>query len=620
MSEKEKDPAFERLLEYLKRHRGFDFTGYKRTSLLRRVRRRMDRVEIDTFESYRDYLEVHPQEFAYLFNTILINVTSFFRDREAWDFLAQEIIPQIVENKAEDEMIRVWSAGCAAGEEAYSLAMLFAEALGEENLDDRLKIYATDVDEEALTQARQAGYSPEAVEPVPDELRDKYFELSGGRYVIQNDIRRAVVFGRHDLIQDAPISRLDLLVSRNTLIYLNAETQRRVLARFHFALNEDGVLFLGQAEMLLTHAHLFIPVDLKHRIFSKVPKVTPRDRIVALTQAGDDEAAEELGTYVRLREAAFDAAPLAQVVIDARGHLALANQEAQSLFDLRPDDLGRPFHDLELSYRPTELRSVIEQVQTERRIVTREDVERSRPDQESQYFDISVIPLRENGDRPLGVSITFRDVTQRYDLREELRRSNQELETAYEEVQSTNEELETTNEELQSTVEELQTTNEELQSSNEEMETMNEELRTTNEELERRNVELQERTEELNQTKLFLESILTSVEAGIVVIDRDFEILLWNEGAENLWGLREEEVTGRSLLGLDIGLPVGELAEPVRHFLVGDGDEEQQEIVLDAVNRTGKSIVIEISNTLRTGTDGEVEGVVLVMEERERRY
>jgi two-component system CheB/CheR fusion protein len=619
MSDQEKDPAFERLLEYLKRHRGFDFTGYKRTSLMRRVRRRMDRVEIDTFEAYHDYLEVHPQEFAYLFNTILINVTSFFRDRAAWDFLTQEVIPQIVESKGENETIRIWSAGCAAGEEAYSLAILFAEALGEEHLDDRLKIYATDVDEEALAQARQAGYSPKAVEPVPEELRETYFELSGGRYVIKNGVRRSVVFGRHDLIQDAPISRLDLLVCRNTLIYLNAETQRRVLARFHFALNDDGFLFLGRAEMLLTHAHLFTPVDLKCRIFSKVPKVTPRDRMVALTQAGDDDAAEELGTYVRLREAAFDAAPLTQVVIDARGNLALANQAAQSLFHLSPNDLGRPFRDLELSYRPTELRSLIEQAQTERRVITLEDIERPRPEEETQYLDISVIPLRENGDRPLGVSITFRDVTQRYDLREELRRSNQELETAYEEVQSTNEELETTNEELQSTVEELQTTNEELQSSNEEMETMNEELRTTNEELERRNVELQERTEEVNQTILFLESILESVEAGIVVIDRDFEILLWNEGAEELWGLREEEVTGRSLLSLDIGLPVGELAEPVRSILAGDIDGAEQEIVLDAVNRTGKSIVIEISNTLRAGPDGDIEGVVLVMEERDER-
>jgi two-component system CheB/CheR fusion protein len=618
MKKQAQDPAFERLLEYLKRHRGFDFTGYKRASLMRRVRRRMDQIDAEGFEAYRDYLEVHPEEFAYLFNTILINVTSFFRDREAWDYLADEVIPRIVaDHPFEEGPIRVWSAGCAAGEEAYSLAILFAEALEGESVEERLKIYATDVDEEALAQARQAGYSPEAMEPVPAELRDKYFTHSSGRYVIKNGLRRAVVFGRHDLIQDAPISRLDLLVCRNTLIYLNAETQRRVLARFHFALNDAGFLFLGRAEMLLTHAHLFTPVKLKYRVFSKVPKVTPRDRMVVLTQAGDDGAADELGRYVRMREAVFEASPLAQVVLDPEGVVALVNQRAQALFDLRPDDVGRRFRDLELSYRPVELRSAVEQAQAERRVLTLEDVERPRPDDATQYLEISVIPLRENGDRPLGMCLTFRDVTRRHDLREELSRSNQELETAYEEVQSTNEELETTNEELQSTVEELQTTNEELQSSNEEMETMNEELRTTNETFQAKNDELRQRTEELNQVRLFLESILASVEVGVVVIDSDFQVLLWNEEAEDLWGLREEEVVGRSLLSLDIGLPVGELADPVRALLAGELDEDgQPDLVLDAVNRTGKAIEIQITNTLRAGPEGAIEGVVLVMDEK----
>jgi two-component system CheB/CheR fusion protein len=618
MSDEVKDPQFEDLLDYLKRHRGFDFTGYKRTGLMRRVRRRMQTVEIEDFGAYRDYLEVHPEEFAYLFNTILINVTSFFRDAEAWEHLAEHIIPQIIEKRGEDETVRVWSAGCAAGEEAYTLAILFAEALGHEAVGDgRLKIYGTDIDEDALAQARQAGYSPEAMEAVPVELRDKYFELVGGRYVIKNGLRRAVVFGRHDLIQDAPISRLDLLVCRNTLIYLNAETQRRVLARFHFALNDDGFLFLGKAEMLLTHAHLFAPVALQYRVFSKVPAPTPRDRMVALTQAGDGDAASALGTYVRLREAVFETSPLAQVVVDARGMLVLANERAQALFALDRRDIGRPFRDVELSYRPVELRSVIDSAQSEHRTITLDDVERIQPGGEVQYLDIAVVPLRENGDHPLGVSLSFRDVTRLHDLREELQRSNQELETAYEEVQSTNEELETTNEELQSTVEELQTTNEELQSTNEEMETMNEELRTTNEELQAKNQMLQERTKALDQANAFLESILASVEVGIVVIDRDFEILLWNERAEDLWGLREDEVVGRSLLSLDIGLPVEKLAEPVRNFLANEPGRVVEELTLDAVNRTGKAIQITITNTLRAGPEGETEGVVLVMEEQD---
>jgi two-component system CheB/CheR fusion protein len=618
MNEEKRNPAFEDLLVFLRDNRGFDFTGYKRPSLMRRVRRRMEAVEIETFAKYHDYLEVHPDEFAYLFNTILINVTSFLRDPEAWDYLAEEIMPQIINDKPPSDKIRIWSAGCAGGEEAYTLAMVFAEALGTEEAAERLKVYATDVDEEALAQARQGGYRPEATDPIPDELRERYFELTGGRYVFRSDLRRAIVFGRHDLIQDAPISRLDLLVCRNTLIYLNAETQRQVLARFHFALNDDGYLFLGKAEMLLTHGHLFRPVRDEFRIFAKVPATGRRDRMVALTQAGNGVAAAELGTYVQLREAAFGSTPLAQVVVDREGTLALANEAARAMFDLRPQDLGHPFQDLEVSYRPAELRAPLRRARGEGRSLTLEGIERPQEGGKAQYLDIIITPLRDNGDRSMGTSIAFRDVTDYHTLAEELQDSKEELETAYEELQSANEELETTNEELQSTVEELQTTNEELQSTNEEMETMNEELRTANRELQAKNEELLERKEELNQTNAFLASILASVESGVVVIDRDFEILLWNEQAEELWGLREEEVKDRSLLSLDIGLPVEKLAEPVRVFLNEETEDEEQAITLDAVNRRGQSIVVHISNTLRRGPKDEIDGVVLMMRRVER--
>jgi two-component system CheB/CheR fusion protein len=614
MNDETRDPAFEELLVFLRDNRGFDFTGYKRASLMRRVRRRMDEIpEVDTFAQYQDYLEVHPKEFPELFNTILINVTSFFRDPEAWGYLAEEIVPAILENNTGEEEIRVWSAGCAAGEEAYTLAMIFAEAMGVEEAVQRLKVYATDVDEGALSRARQGAFGPEAVDPIPDELREKYFEWKGGQYVFRKDLRGAVIFGRHDLIQDAPISRLDLLVCRNTLIYVNSETQRQVLARFHFALNEDGYLFLGKAEMLLSQSHLFQPASPDYRIFKKVPAVGRRNRMVTLTQAGDGAAAAELGGYVRLREAAFGVAPLAQVVVDNDENLALANEEARATFDLQERDLGRPFRDLELSFRPVELRGPMERARGEGRAVTLEAVERPAADGETQYLDVIVTPLPENGMRVMGISIAFKDVTRYHTAQEELRGRTEELETAQEELQSTNEELETTNEELQSTVEELQTTNEELQSTNEEMETMNEELRTANNELQARNEELRERREELNQTNAFLESILESVEAGVVVIDRDFDILLWNDQAEDLWGLHAEEVEGRSLLSLDIGLPVEKLADPVRQFLSDQEEPEEQVLELDARNRRGQSIIVEISNTLRRAPGGDVEGVVLMM-------
>src|SRR5207249_832402 len=225
MSPPKEDAKFEHLLEYLRQSRGFDFTGYKRPSLMRRMSKRMQTVHVDRFTDYVDYLEVHPEEFAHLFNTILINVTSFFRDEPAWDYLRKEIVPRLLATKRGHDSVRVWSAGCASGQEAYSLAIVLAEAVGMEAFRERVKIYATDVDEEALGQARLASYTPKEMEGMDGALRDRYFEAGSGRYVFRTDLRRSVIFGRHDLVQDAPISRLDLLVCRNTLMYFNAETQ-----------------------------------------------------------------------------------------------------------------------------------------------------------------------------------------------------------------------------------------------------------------------------------------------------------------------------------------------------------------------------------------------------------
>jgi two-component system CheB/CheR fusion protein len=213
------------------------------------------------------------------------------------------------------------------------------------------------------------------------------------------------------------------------------------------------------------------------------------------------------------------------------------------------------------------------------------------------------------------VSITFTDTSQYQRLQDDLERSTHELETAYEELQSTNEELETTNEELQSTVEELETTNEELQSTNEELETMNEELQSTNEELQTINDELRQRTEDLNQANAFLQSILTSMRAAVVVLDRNLSTLIWNYRAEDLWGLRSDEVLGQSFLNLDIGLPVEALRGPMRACLAGERDH--QEVVLDATNRRGKTIQCRVACTPLTNPDGERQGVILLMEEVE---
>ncbi|MBN3952171.1 MAG: PAS domain S-box protein [Nostoc sp. NMS7] len=614
MTSAEINPEFENLLIYLRQNRGFDFTGYKRSTLMRRVQKRMQSFNIEKFEEYLDFLEVHPEEFNYLFNTILINVTAFFRDSSAWEYIAEQILPNLIRNKKTSDQIRIWSAGCASGEEAYTLAMLMAEMLGADEFRQRVKIYATDVDEDALNQARLAVYSAKDIQTVPDELRQKYFEVAGKCYVFRPDLRRSVIFGRHDLLQDAPISRLDLLVNRNTLMYFNSETQGRILARFHFGLNDNGYLFLGKAEMLLMHSNLFTPLDLKNRIFTKISSVNIRDRLLIMANSVDEESSSRLSRHLRLRDMGFDTAPIAQLVIDINGTLIMMNEQARSLFALSTKDLARPFQDLELSYRPVELRSLIEQAYTERRPITLTNVERHLSNTETQYLDVQITPLQETDTSFLGVSIAFGDVTRYIKLQEALQRSQQELETTNEELQSTNEELETTNEELQSTNEELETTNEELQSTNEELETMNEELQSTNEELQTINYELSDRTTELNRTNIFLISILRSLQTGIVVIDSSFKILIWNYMVEDLWGLRTDEVLGQSIFSLDIGLPVEQLRSPIRESL--SGKKLFQEMILNATNRRGRQIKCYLAITPLLGI--EMQGAVLMMADVER--
>ena len=612
MSLPEEGEGFDALLDYLKRTRGFDFTGYKRASLARRIQKRMQAVPVDRYGEYIDYLEVHPEEFATLFTTILINVTAFFRDPPAWEFLAREVMPQILKAQNASGPVRVWSAGCASGEEAYSLAMLLAEAVGVDAFRERVKIYGTDVDAEALNQARQAVYNGRDVAGVPAPLLEKYFERYGERYVFHKDLRRSVIFGRHDLIQDAPISRLDLLVCRNTLMYFNAETQARVLDRFLFALNDRGYLFLGKAEMLLSHCAAFTPQDLKCRVFVKTPRDAPGDRVWG--GGGDAAPAPPPGTNpLRLRAAAFDAAPVPQVVIDGGGRLALANEPARKLLVLSPKDLGRPVQDLELSYRPVELRSCIEQATAKRKPVVLREVPWRETDGQPSFVDVEVAPLTD-GAGVIGVSVTFADVTRHRRLQEDLQRANREVESAYEQLQSTNEELETTNEELQSTVEELETTNEELQSTNEELETMNEELQSANEELQTINEELRQRSDELNQANGLLESILTGLHDGVVVLDGDLLVVAWNRQSEELWGLRADEARGQNVLNLDIGLPVEPLRQAIRASLAGE--TTYQEVRVDAVNRRGRRIQCKVSCTPLMNRGPGTRGVILLMEDQ----
>ena len=602
----------------LKETRGFDFTGYKRSTLLRRVHRRMALLNLAVLGEYRDYLELQPDEFGLLFDSMLINVTSFFRDPPAWEALREKIVPEIIAAKSATAPIRAWSAGCATGEEAYTLAIVLAEALGRDQFRERVKIYATDLDEDALQQARTGTYEAAALATVPERLRDEYFEAAGGKHAFRRDLRRQVIFGRNDLTRDAPISRVDLLAARNTLMYFNAETQASVIRRFHFALSSPGYLFLGKAEMLLNHADRFAPVDLRNRLFRKA---SPAVAGPGGTSAWAADMSGRQAPGKRIEDAALSSGPVAQIAVDLSDRLRVANGAAEALFNLGPRDLGRPFQDLEVSYRPVELRSRIEQVRKELRPTELHDVEWQRPGGlERSYYDVAIVPLFGAPGDLLGVSASFSDVTKYRRVRDELAHANGELERAYEELQSLNEELETTNEELQSTNEELETTNEELQSTNEELETMNEELQSTNDELQVINEELRGRTKELDQTNGFLGSVLRSLGSAVIVLDSDLRVQVWSPGAEDLWGLRPEEAEDRELLSLDIGLPAAKIEPMLRQVLGGaakGGTVAAPAHPVAAVNRRGKTVDLQIAASPMRTEEGGISGIILVIDQRQ---
>jgi two-component system CheB/CheR fusion protein len=604
------DEEFERLLEYVRDARSFDYTGYRRPTLMRRFEKRAQTVRASSWSEYQAYLEEHPQEFGELFNTILINVTGFFRDTETWDVVASEVIPRLLAETDGDGPLRVWSAGCSSGEEPYTISMLLAEALGDDAYKARVKIYATDVDDDALAQARDASYTAKQLAELSDSRRERFFQqANGGGFVFRGDLRRSVIFGRNDLHKDPPISRVDLLVSRNTLMYFGTEIQERILANFFFALNRGGFLVVGKAEALQKGPQLFEPYNLKRRIYVKDGSADLGFHVTRPPMLPETDAPPELG------DVAFEHAQVAQLLVDHETNLAAVNQSARALFGLKPKDVGRSLQDLDVALRPVELAPLIDETRRTRRATVVQGVEFSLRGGAERWFDVHVAPLAGISDKLVGVSVAFVDATVHRALEGQLDRTRRELDSAYDELQSTVEELETTNEELQSTNEELETTNEELQSTNEELETMNEELQSTNEELETMNDEMRQRTDETLRSNSFLTSVLASIQQAVVVLDRDLRIVAWSTQATDLLGLREDEVEGEHLLNVDVGLPVAALRDPIRAVL---GDAAQDPVTLDGHNRRGQPVryTVAFAPLVGRAPDVPVGAILLVTAQR----
>ena len=534
-----KEVSLKELLQELAEQRNFDFRGYKKTTLERRFRRRMFQLNLGTYEDYGEYIRKHPDEVNQLLSTILINVTEFFRDPPAWEILRHEILPSRLKRIKPGHSFRVWSAGCASGEESYSVAILLAEHFGPRIQDYDIKIYATDIDEEALNTARRGEYSLDSVRRVRPEWREKYFH-GKGLLRVNREIRRLLIFGRSNLAHDAPISHVDLLVCRNLLIYFDSELQKQILARLHYALEPGGVLFLGKSESQLTNSQTFQRLNARWRIFRRITNVPavdgrsePEPDMTEDVTHGSSRNRQEVEVLRQQQRYLLETIRMGIVSLNTDEIVVQNNSFALTLLGLQPTNLaGKRLTDTDVFTRIPDLAPHMQSTRTNNESSRFQTYLKAGP--EDRLVEVTVRPVLDEKGQRSGTLIYVEDQT----VQEKLQTTVEELESTSEELQSANEELETTNEELQSTNEELETTNEELQSTNEELETTNEELQSLNEELETTNQELEERTRELDQVNSVYAQTLEKIRLPVMLVNHEGQIEFWNAMALRLFGFK----------------------------------------------------------------------------------
>jgi two-component system CheB/CheR fusion protein len=534
-----KEGTLRELLQELAEQRHFDFRGYKKTTLERRFRRRMFQLSLRGYAEYGDYIREHPDEVNGLLNTLLINVTEFFRDPPAWEILRHEILPPLLKRIKPGYSFRAWSAGCASGEEPYSIAIMLAEHFGQRIQDYDVKIYATDIDEEALNVARRGEYSLEAVKHVRSEWREKYFHGKESLRV-NRELRRLVIFGRSNLGEDAPISHVNLLVCRNVLIYFDSDLQKRILTRLHYALEPGGVLFLGKSESQLANSQQFQRMNSRWRIFQRSPnnalldeRREPREESPEQTVRQPRRANQELDGMKQQHRHLLDTLSVGVFALAEDDTITDHNASALTLCGLPPANLlGKRLSDTDLFLRIPDLGAQLQATRLNDQ--SSHFPLRLKVGSEEKLLGIAIRPLLDDKRQRSGTLIYIEDQT----IQEKLHTTVEELESTSEQLQSANEELETTNEELQSTNEELETTNEELQSTNEELETTNEELQSLNEELETTNQELQERTKELDQVNSVYALTLERIRRPVMLVNEERHIEFWNAMALRLFGFK----------------------------------------------------------------------------------
>ncbi|WP_426954455.1 CheR family methyltransferase [Muricoccus radiodurans] len=571
----------------LRNRTGHDFHGYKVNTFLRRVQRRMHVLRIDDLDDYVERLRADPDEVQDLFQDLLIGVTQFFRDPSEFAALEARVLPELLRGKGAGDTLRIWVLGCSTGEEAYSLAMLIREATAQMDAPPHTQIFATDIDARALAVARSGRYQESIAKDVPPERLARWFVKEGATYCIHRDLREMCIFSAHNVIRDAPFSRVDLISCRNLLIYLNPELQDRVIPLFHFALRPGGHLFLGPSENVTRQAKLFQQIDRKNRIFRRLDttaRVLPEFPLGARADVPrlPGEAAVPLRAAAvpnlgKRAERVVERYAPAYVIVDEE-HQVLNFSGRTGPF-LNPISGAANLNLLNLVHRDLrlDLRAALLRAAADRRTVRVAPL-RMGTNGEARRVGLSVEPLVDNPQDPPSFVVLFhdygadlmQDVDPLHDpavLRDEhVARLEGELRVTRDRLQATIEELESTNEELKSSNEEYQSVNEELQSANEELQTSKEELQSVNEELQTVNGELSHRISELGRSNSDLKNLLEATQIATLFLDNEFRVKSFTPGMTELFHLIEGDI-GRPIGHIVARVPYPELDDDVRRVL-----------------------------------------------------
>ncbi|PBB17428.1 CheR family methyltransferase [Mesorhizobium sp. WSM4313] len=582
----------------LRSHTGHDFSGYKPRTFMRRVARRMKVVHLQTLEAYLQRLHDDPSEVLALFRDLLINVTNFFRDNDAFSALKEQVLPRLFEGRGADETIRLWVPGCATGEEVYSLGILMREQMEGLEITPRVQIFATDIDEEALSVARAGRYPPALLADVNAERLKRFFRRDGVSYVVSKDVREICIFSPHNVISDPPFSRMDLVSCRNLLIYLGGELQSQVIPTFHYALKPGGYLFLGTSEGVARHADLFAPLDKQNRIFQardhggvsrlrRLPMAVDHSGLRRRGVTSDRDQFDANGVQLRQRAElqVLERHAPAHVVITHDGEILHYSSNTDRFLGMPRGAPNRHLFDLARRELRADLRAALRQAMETGRSASRQVLMLDENGEDGNITNLTIEPLdgpkgRESlylvlftpvghWRRPSTVEGAERQAEEAEAMAEgELRELRERLQSTIEEYETALEELKSSNEELVSVNEEAQSTNEELEASKEEMQSLNEELTTIN-------AELASSVEDLDRANADLRNLYAATQIATVFLDGNLVIRNFTPAAADFFGLRQADI-GRPLTELAGALQYPDLETQVREvFRSGEGIERQ---------------------------------------------